>query len=188
MIIARSDWKTQPWKNGRGITHEIWRYRAGAGATTSDDYDLRLSVAEIDGAQPFSLFPGYQRTLVPLQPTTLEFSIAGQQVPMNLHHCLHFTGDAASATVGTGIAIDLNVIARKATVNVGSVESGRALISWPETMSQSIAVFALGPCVLTGEMFDGAGAIKQELAEFDTFIALRGGVITSDALVVWVRF
>ena len=53
--IARTQWTSQPWKNGRGITHEIVRWPEG------DAYDVRVSLAEDTEAATFSLFPGYTR-------------------------------------------------------------------------------------------------------------------------------
>lgn len=55
MKIERASWRTQPWKNGRGITHEIWR------TPDTGDYDVRISLAEDTEPAQFSLFPGYRR-------------------------------------------------------------------------------------------------------------------------------
>ncbi len=51
MLITPAEWRSQPWKNGLGVTHEVWRDR--------DDYDVRVSVAEDVTPAPFSRFPGY---------------------------------------------------------------------------------------------------------------------------------
>ncbi len=69
ILVTRSEWTTQRWKNGAGVTHEIMRWSRSA--PVDDSYDVRISVAEIDGAQPFSSFPGYYRTLVVLEPVVL---------------------------------------------------------------------------------------------------------------------
>lgn len=56
-VISQPDWTPQPWKNGGGTTHEIWR------VPERDDYDLRISLATVEAAGPFSKFPGYRRWL-----------------------------------------------------------------------------------------------------------------------------
>jgi environmental stress-induced protein Ves len=43
---------SMPWRNGGGVTHELFR-----------DEALRLSVAEVAGPGPFSVFPGVDRVL-----------------------------------------------------------------------------------------------------------------------------
>jgi environmental stress-induced protein Ves len=54
-VIPSSTWRSQPWKNGGGVTHEILR------APDRDDFDLRISLAEVAAPGPFSRFPGYRR-------------------------------------------------------------------------------------------------------------------------------
>jgi environmental stress-induced protein Ves len=53
--IERATWRSQPWKNGRGTTLEIVRW------PDRDDYDVRVSLAEVMSSGPFSTFPGYRR-------------------------------------------------------------------------------------------------------------------------------
>lgn len=54
-VVMPESWRAQPWQNGRGTTHEIWR--------DPDDgaYAIRVSCAEVTEPGPFSLFPGYRR-------------------------------------------------------------------------------------------------------------------------------
>ena len=54
----------QPWKNGGGLTREIATHPPGAGF---DDFEWRLSVAEVARDGPFSAFPGVDRILVLLR-------------------------------------------------------------------------------------------------------------------------
>ena len=62
-ILTPADYRSMPWKNGMGITHEI--------AISRSDEDLvsggflwRLSMAEVGTSSPFSRFPGCDRTIV----------------------------------------------------------------------------------------------------------------------------
>jgi len=54
-IVAPAEFRAQPWKNGGGVTHEIVRW------PDSEDYDVRISLADDRVAGPFSQFPGYRR-------------------------------------------------------------------------------------------------------------------------------
>lgn len=56
MIVDTDALPPQPWKNGGGVTRELWREPAAGG-----DWRLRLSVAEIARDGPFSAFPGVVR-------------------------------------------------------------------------------------------------------------------------------
>ncbi len=60
--IRRADWRTMPWKNGGGITHELWREGEG-----TDGWALRLSMAEVSLPGPFSRFPGVERVILLLR-------------------------------------------------------------------------------------------------------------------------
>ena len=168
--IARSEWTTQRWKNGAGITHEILRWSA---LPSDDAYDVRLSVAEVEGAQPFSFFPGYFRSLVVLEETTLRL---GDEA-MTKGRVFDFRGDLPMATTGEGRATDLNVISRlerRARVEVASRETERE--------RRALAVFALEPVVLRGDA-------ERALDAGDTWIDLAGDAdYVASAPVVWVRF
>lgn len=168
--VARSEWTTQRWKNGAGITHEIFRWSAHA---LDEGYDVRLSVAEVEGAQPFSSFPGYFRSLVVLEETTLR--LGGQ--PMTKGRVFDFPGDLPMATTGEGRATDLNVISRlerRARVEVASRETK------PEP--RALAVFALESVTLRGE-------VERALDAGETSMNLAGdAAYVASAPVVWVRF
>jgi environmental stress-induced protein Ves len=57
-ILRRSDYKPIPWKNGRGIAHQIVASPAGAGY---DGFDWQISRPEISADGPFSSLPGLDR-------------------------------------------------------------------------------------------------------------------------------
>jgi environmental stress-induced protein Ves len=58
MKIGPQDFRSMPWKNGQGVTHEIAREPALA-----ENFLWRLSLAEVAASGDFSLFPGYDRTI-----------------------------------------------------------------------------------------------------------------------------
>jgi environmental stress-induced protein Ves len=57
-IVTPAEFRSQPWKNGGGVTHEIVRWPDTSGP---DDYDIRISIADDRAPGPFSRFPGYRR-------------------------------------------------------------------------------------------------------------------------------
>lgn len=57
-VIPANEYRRIRWKNGTGWTREITRL------PDRDDWDWRLSIAEIEQDGPFSLFPGVDRELV----------------------------------------------------------------------------------------------------------------------------
>ena len=60
-IIRARECTAQAWKNGFGSTRQIAVQPSTAG---SDDFLWRASVAGVDSAAPFSLFPGIDRHIV----------------------------------------------------------------------------------------------------------------------------
>jgi environmental stress-induced protein Ves len=74
------DLHATPWKNGGGLTREVLWQPTGA---SLDDFDWRVSVAQIDSDGPFSAFPGIDRVItlidgvgVQLRSEGAKFSIA----------------------------------------------------------------------------------------------------------------
>lgn len=62
-ILTPAEFRSQPWKNGGGVTHEIVRWPdvgADSGAY-GDAYEIRISIADDRTPGPFSRFPGYRR-------------------------------------------------------------------------------------------------------------------------------
>ena len=54
-IVALADVPPTAWKNGGGVTRELLAWPPG------DDWQVRISVAEITADGPFSSFPGVAR-------------------------------------------------------------------------------------------------------------------------------
>ena len=55
------NFKVVPWKNGGGVTTELYRLDS---SISNDSFLFRLSLAEVKQDGPFSLFPGIDRILV----------------------------------------------------------------------------------------------------------------------------
>jgi environmental stress-induced protein Ves len=75
-IVRPTDFRSQPWKNGGGITHEIVRW------PDIERYDVRVSIADDRAAGAFSRFPGYRRWSFLAGSAPIALDIAG--VPHDL--------------------------------------------------------------------------------------------------------
>jgi len=103
--IPRSAWRAQPWKNGRGVTQEIWRAPEGEG-----EYDVRVSLAEVTQSCPFSEFPGYRRWTFLVGPAPISLDAVHLDAPGD--H-IEVPGEhAIDAELLAGPTTLLNVIAR----------------------------------------------------------------------------
>lgn len=114
-VLRAADRKATPWKNRGGVTREVCAWPPGAGF---DDFQWRVSMAEVRADGPFSAFPGVDRILAVLEGrlaldieghATIELSAASPPAA--------FPGDAP--TVGrvlAGPVTDLNVMSRRGAV------------------------------------------------------------------------
>jgi environmental stress-induced protein Ves len=104
----------KPWKNGAGVTRELAVHPAGAGM---DDFDWRLSIADIASDAPFSAFPGVDRCIVLLQGAGMQLRSDDGRLDQRLAQPLepfHFSGDdALQARLIDGPSSDFNVMTRR---------------------------------------------------------------------------
>jgi environmental stress-induced protein Ves len=109
-VISRSAMKKMPWKNGQGMTTEIAIHPPDS-CFPKDDFAWRLSSAQIDGANQFSKFPGYDRLLVVCQGDGL---LLNGQKPLELLVPFRFSGEEQidCALLG-GSVVDLGLIYRR---------------------------------------------------------------------------
>jgi environmental stress-induced protein Ves len=126
MRLRRSEWRPVPWKNGQGITHELYRLPA------EGPFTLRLSAAVVSADSPFSVFPGIDRTIALLEGGGFELRRQDGvmvQVRGELPFCFHGE-DEWSCRLLAGPVLDFNVMVDRsvwrATVHVseGGFEVG----------------------------------------------------------------
>lgn len=107
-------WRAEPWKNGRGITYVVGRW------PDTDDYDVRVSVADVAVPGPFSTFPGYERWTVRLAPPRLGLDDGRQLHWVPDREPLRIAGDIALvAQLPDGPTRVLNVLARPGAIELG---------------------------------------------------------------------
>jgi environmental stress-induced protein Ves len=119
-IIRRSSFKSTPWKNGGGITHEAIRV-----PESGDAFRWRVSVAHIDASGPFSEFAGYNRKMVLLRGAgiDLRFADGTHKSLRQMGELVEFDGAvAAHCELIGGPCVDLNLMVSKADRVAARVE------------------------------------------------------------------
>lgn len=103
-----------PWKNGGGTTRQVASWPPGAGF---DDFEWRVSMADITASGPFSAFPGVDRHILLLSGDGMRLHDGDGGFDHRLNvpfKPFAFSGDASvrSDMLG-GISRDFNVMARR---------------------------------------------------------------------------
>lgn len=118
-VIAPSDYRVMPWRNGQGSTTEI-AVAPAEGAT--DRFRWRLSIADVGRSGPFSDFAGYDRVIAVVAGAGMRLAVAGC-APVRLDQQSDpygFSGDAATVcALLAGPIRDFNLMTDRATVRGG---------------------------------------------------------------------
>jgi len=101
-----------PWKNGGGSTRTIAVFPPEAGF---DDFDWRVSIADVASSGEFSRFPGVDRTILLLDGEGMLLHFDGGSVALTtLHEPLPFSGDdLVRSELINGSTRDFNVMTRR---------------------------------------------------------------------------
>ena len=111
-LIPADAMRRMPWKNGGGVTTEIAIAPAGA---TFDNFDWRVSTAQVDAAGPFSRFAGIDRSLAVIAGGRLTMHRADFEAVMLApgEAPVRFPGEAdVHATLDAPLS-DFNVMTRR---------------------------------------------------------------------------
>lgn len=110
-LIRSAEYPVRPWKNGGGQTRDIF---IAPPAASLDEFDWRISLAQVDRDGPFSRFPNVDRTLVVVSGAmTLRegerlLALTSQSQPFV------FAGEQSIAvTLNGGPTVDFNVMTRR---------------------------------------------------------------------------
>lgn len=113
------DHRRMLWKNGRGTSYEVTTSPEGS---ATDDFDWRISFADVDSDGPFSAFDGIDRIIVLVDGQQMALTIDGQPYALERHKPLGFTGESVTTChLPAGPTGDLNVMTRRGRV-LASVE------------------------------------------------------------------
>ena len=110
-LIPANEYRRERWKNGLGWTREVLRWPAEA-----EDWDWRISIAEVDKGSPFSSFPGVERELVLLSGEGMRLNFEdGESVELRPpHERCRFAGERAlEAELLGGPTHDFNLMWRR---------------------------------------------------------------------------
>jgi len=112
-VIPANEYRRERWRNGAGWTREICR------APGRDDWDWRLSIAEIEQDAPFSTFSGVDRELVLLSGNglRLRFDDGATHQLDPPHGRLRFSGErSVTGELLDGRTEDFNLMWRRDAV------------------------------------------------------------------------
>jgi environmental stress-induced protein Ves len=109
-IIRNGDYPSRPWKNGGGTTRDILVAPAGA---SLQDFDWRLSLAQVERDGPFSRFENVDRTLV-LLSGAMTLHEPSRRIDLRRGEPHEFAGEVLiDASVSGGSSLDFNVMTRR---------------------------------------------------------------------------
>ena len=121
-LLRTIDAPAQRWRNGGGTTRELLAWPA------TGEWQVRISVADIEADGPFSAYPGVERWFTVLQGTGVELTLDG--TAQRLHRGdapLQFDGAAAvNCRLIDGPTRDLNLMLRDAGGCMLSAIDGQA--------------------------------------------------------------
>ncbi|MBC7619370.1 MAG: HutD family protein [Candidatus Saccharibacteria bacterium] len=107
-VVSLADVTATPWRNGGGVTRELVAWPPG------DDWQWRMSVAEVERSGPFSRFEGVQRWFAVLNGAGLVLNIGGERHTLTAESPpLVFDGAApTNCTLLAGANQDFNLMVR----------------------------------------------------------------------------
>ncbi len=121
VVHRRAAHRRMPWRNGGGLTAEVTR-----SPTEGDDFDWRVSFAEVAAGGPFSSFAGVDRVIVVVDGPGLVLTVDGVEHALRRHEPFAFPGEGDATATTSGPTVDLNVMTRRgrctATVDVVPVQ------------------------------------------------------------------
>jgi environmental stress-induced protein Ves len=111
-IIRFAELRSEPWRNGGGVTRELASQPRAASAQDGA-WDWRVSIADLTKAGDFSAFPGMERVLTVVDGELLLLTVDGAEHPLEKYRPFRFSGEAAAhGALPTGDIRNLNVITR----------------------------------------------------------------------------
>lgn len=110
-IVRTAVVPSRRWKNGTGRTRELLRWPAAGAA---DEWQVRISVAQIEADGPFSAYPGVDRWFAVLRGGAVELTIDGQVQRLTREDApIAFDGAATTTChLVDGPTADLNLMLR----------------------------------------------------------------------------
>lgn len=122
-LIKFEDLHASPWKNGGGITRELYGFPAAA---SFDNFLWRVSIADVAQSGAFSSFPGVDRVITLLEGDGMQLlAESGDHVMLSLLQPHGFRGEEQISALLEGAACkDFNLMLRRGAA-IGAVEVWR---------------------------------------------------------------
>jgi uncharacterized protein len=159
-LLSLHDVPAERWRNGGGLTRELLTW------PSSGDWQVRVSVADIDVDGPFSPYPGVERWFTVLQGKGVDLVIDSQPTRL-LRGDLPIRFDGAAevrASLVDGPTRDLNLMLRRAS---GSIQCATDGLAWsPKAAHCGLFAAVAGFCESEG--LDGVEVSAYSLLWFDT--------------------
>jgi len=146
-IVRFADLPVVPWRNGGGVTREV----VASGRSDPQEFDWRISIADVSQSGPFSAFPGVDRVITLVEGERMELVIDGVVHVLGLRESLSLDGTSqASCSLPAGPTRDLNVMTRSdrfsAAVAVRDLSETRPIA----VSGAQIVVLLTGTAVVAG--------------------------------------
>jgi len=165
-ILRNRDYPSRPWKNGGGTTRDILASPPGA---SLDEFDWRLSLAQVDRDGPFSRFDDVDRTLV-LLSGAMTLHEPDRRIELVRGEPVEFPGERAiEATLSGASTLDFNVMTRRSRVTHSvhrEVFSARTNVE--ATRGSTIVLFALE---------SGLRVEDESLSAYDTAVIVAQSAV-----------
>ena len=113
-LLRAADRIAKPWKNGGGVTREVWVSPQGAAL---DAFDWRVSIADVTAPGPFSRFDGIDRSLA-IMSGRMRLAFPAYEVELGTNSDPHrFPGEwPCHGTPISGPVTDLNLMTRRGRI------------------------------------------------------------------------
>ena len=151
-VIRPSEYRVMPWKNGGGVTTEIYA------SPPSGAFDWRVSIATVNADGPFSAFTGYERHIMTLSGEGMALDIEGRgKFTLEPLQPFSFSGDAkVHGSLLQGAVMDFNLMVRRdfgsGTLRVRDMQSWRQIGVLKRAFS--LAYVLQGECEAEGHEFE----------------------------------
>jgi len=180
-IVRFAELPVIPWRNGGGVTREV----VASGGSDPQDFDWRISIADVSQPGPFSAFPGVDRVITLVEGERMELVIDGAVHVLGLHESLSFDGASqASCSLPTGPTRDLNVMTRS-----GRLSAAVAVRDLSETRPIAVSGAQIVVLLTGSGMVAGADESQAHLEPLDAVCpsGLHVRLVTGSGKVAVVR-
>jgi len=147
-VIRFAELPAVAWRNGGGLTREVISV---GGSQPPTEPDWRISIADVNEAGSFSLFPGVDRIITVVEGEGMDLVVDGVEHVLGLHEPFSFDGASdTSCSRLAGPIRDLNVMTRRdrltATVAIRDLSETRPIV----VAGRQVLVLLTGSAVVVG--------------------------------------